>query len=759
MSSANSANETAVRDAYRCMDVFDDRLPPELRTSARMMVGTADMVLWVTPEGKFAFANPAALNRLGYSATELSELTIPDINPDVPSVDVFRSRYWSGLQRHSQRIYRLHHRDKAGSVYPVEIAAHLAVHEQFEVAFSIVRDMTEHDRVVDELEKLSQFRGDVLGVLGSIQGHWHLNVDSGAISIAPGVMRLLELNPDQTGIFEGGIDDLVQMIDAKDRTTFLKWVRLCGAGQKIVEGDCRMVKGNGRRLWVRHRMGISKNDEALTIVGTIHDIDRAKRGAAERRHLFDALVDRYAIGDLDSNRWESLSTTWPSEDKPANGKTRGMPLEEMFAESDHDRARHCFDTLRNRSGVTESTLLTRTSKGEVALRWDFVRPHPDEPRFFALMRKDFDGRQNVLAAIADAVPSTLYVYDVAKGRNVFVNQSIGETLGYTPAEVAGMGSGLMAEILHPDDSATVQQHHRRVATSTTSQTHEVEYRLRHRDGRYRLMHSCDRVFERDNSGQVQTIVGTATLLDDLETLKRYSTELERVNQELEQFVYVASHDLRQPLRGINNLAGFLEEDCADLLPGESRGHLESIRGRIERMENLLSDLLEFSRVGRSKIAIESFELRSIVDDATELLGADPQYSVLTEGDFGEVTTYRVPLQQIVRNLIGNAYKHRTRDNGHVIVRGTIDADSIRIEFEDNGPGIEPQFRERVFKMFQTLRVRDQVEGSGMGLALCEKWATVFGGKIEIDDYGPPGCRFVVTWPQKPLANQSVADNA
>ncbi len=230
------------------------------------------------------------------------------------------------------------------------------------------------------------------------------------------------------------------------------------------------------------------------------------------------------------------------------------------------------------------------------------------------------------------------------------------------------------------------------------------------------------------------------------TLKERSTALELANRELDQFAYVASHDLKAPMRAIDSLAGFLREDLGDDLPGDSQRHLDMMQGRIQRLEKLLDSLLEYSRAGRHRAPREVVDLRDLVEDAVDMVC--PQGTqVLYHGDFGRVSTWKTPLEQVVRNLVDNAFKH-SDDDGMVSVDCELRRDHVRIVVADNGPGIDPSYHERIFGMFQTLKPRDSVEGSGMGLAILKKLVDTYGGTIEVrsDPARAPGTEFVVCWP-------------
>ena len=229
-------------------------------------------------------------------------------------------------------------------------------------------------------------------------------------------------------------------------------------------------------------------------------------------------------------------------------------------------------------------------------------------------------------------------------------------------------------------------------------------------------------------------------------MEKQSAELARTNKELERFVYVASHDLKAPMRGIDNLATWIEQDLEGSLEEETRENLTLLRGRVQRMERLLDGLLDYSRVGHTATEAETIDTRELVTDIAELLALPDGFSVEMPDAMPVLTTEKVSLEQVLRNLINNAAKHHDRDHGCITVSGSGSNDNYEFSVEDDGPGIDPEFHERVFTMFQTLRPRDEVEGSGMGLALVKKEVELHGGKVRIRSYvGERGTTFHFTW--------------
>jgi signal transduction histidine kinase len=222
-------------------------------------------------------------------------------------------------------------------------------------------------------------------------------------------------------------------------------------------------------------------------------------------------------------------------------------------------------------------------------------------------------------------------------------------------------------------------------------------------------------------------------------------ELERSNRELDDFAYVASHDLKAPLQDVRNLADWIAEDAGAALPESSMRHVALLGDRVRRMERLLDDLLEYSRIGRTEGAREDVSVRDVLAEVVALVRPPEGFHVEMRGESPVVSTPRAALEKVMRNLVGNAIKHHDRTTGSVVVTAECVGERVVIRVTDDGPGIPREFHKRVFAMFQTLRPRDELEGSGMGLTFVKKAVEHYGGKVGVESDGR-GTTVVFDWP-------------
>ncbi|RMF27886.1 MAG: PAS domain S-box protein, partial [Cyanobacteria bacterium J083] len=212
-----------------------------------------------------------------------------------------------------------------------------------------------------------------------------------------------------------------------------------------------------------------------------------------------------------------------------------------------------------------------------------------------------------------------------------------------------------------------------------------------------------------------------------------TTTLEKRNQELDQFAYVASHDLKAPLRAIANLSAWIEEDLEDKLDEDTRHKMNLLRGRVHRLENLINGLLTYSRVGRLKSTPQEVDVQVMLGEIINSLDIPANFTINILGEMPTLVTELLPLQQVFTNLLSNAIKHsECGDDGKITIAVKELDDYYEFTVSDNGKGIEPQYHERIFTVFQTLEARDTKESTGIGLAIVKKAVENQGGKITIE---------------------------
>lgn len=233
-----------------------------------------------------------------------------------------------------------------------------------------------------------------------------------------------------------------------------------------------------------------------------------------------------------------------------------------------------------------------------------------------------------------------------------------------------------------------------------------------------------------------------------ERLATSNDGLQRANKELDQFAYVASHDLKAPLRGIANLSQWIEEDLGDSAPADLVEKTTLIRGRVQRLEALIDGILQYSRAGRVRLHIECVNVGALLTDVVELLAPPPEIDITIAPSMPSIMTERTPLQQVFMNLLGNAIKYNKRAGAKIDVSVIDKGDRYAFSVADNGPGIAAEYHERIFGIFQTLESRDRVEGTGIGLSVVKKTVELHGGSVIVNSALGKGATFTFEWPKE-----------
>ncbi len=233
-------------------------------------------------------------------------------------------------------------------------------------------------------------------------------------------------------------------------------------------------------------------------------------------------------------------------------------------------------------------------------------------------------------------------------------------------------------------------------------------------------------------------------------------ELTDTNQELADFAYIVSHDLKAPLRGINSLANWLVEDYSDKLGTEGKQLLDLMIGRTRRLGKLVDGILAYSRAGRNPASSETIDLNLIVRDTIDLLTPPPHITVEITTPLPQVTLEYYKAQQIFQNLISNAIKFMDKPIGRITITAAKECSDWHFTVADNGPGIDSRYFKKIFELFETLNNCNEAESTGVGLSLVKRIVESHGGAIWVESTVNAGTAFHFTLPfiqqspEKPL---------
>lgn len=224
-------------------------------------------------------------------------------------------------------------------------------------------------------------------------------------------------------------------------------------------------------------------------------------------------------------------------------------------------------------------------------------------------------------------------------------------------------------------------------------------------------------------------------------------ELESANEELKNFAYVVSHDLKAPLRAIGSLADWISTDQSERLDADGKEHLRLLIQRARRMDSLIDGILQYSRVGRVRETVVDVDVNQIVKEALAMLAPPPHVTVEIAPGLPVIRAERTRILQLFQNLLSNAIKYMDKPAGLIRIDCVAHDNDWEFSVSDNGPGIEPRHFKRIFQLFQTLAPKDRVESTGVGLALVKKIVELYGGRVWVESRPGAGSTFFLTLPR------------
>lgn len=238
------------------------------------------------------------------------------------------------------------------------------------------------------------------------------------------------------------------------------------------------------------------------------------------------------------------------------------------------------------------------------------------------------------------------------------------------------------------------------------------------------------------------------LIEEIQSLQKQLRQNAAVNEELKAFTYVASHDLKSPLRGLRSLTKWVIEDCEKIIPLESKGHLQRMLDKLDKMEALLDGLLQYSRVGHTQVTLEQVSMKEMISRILSLLPVPPDLTIKVAPTLPILLASPIMVQHVFQSLIDDAIKYR-KPNEPALIEITAQDKGKYYEFliKDNGLGIERAYHDKIFRMFQRLHNYDNIEGAGIGLALVKKILETEKGSIRVVSELGTGSEFIVSWPK------------
>ncbi|WP_319531856.1 CheR family methyltransferase [uncultured Cohaesibacter sp.] len=335
-----------------------------------------------------------------------------------------------------------------------------------------------------------------------------------------------------------------------------------------------------------------------------------------------------------------------------------------------------------------------------------------------------------------------------EGRIIEANGNWLDSLGYQRDEVIGKTryDFLTPESLQYADEVILPKYYEQ------GRVNSIPYQIYKKNGEVVDVEVSSTLVEGENgeTESLATIVDVSARVKAERELEAQNQELKKINENLNQFTHIISHDLASPLRAIQHTATWIEEDVNPQTRQEIQAHIDRLKDQITHLGSLISDLTDYSRAGSDIQDEETINLAAELKGIFEVIGQREGITLDVAGLGRSLKTHRAPIMLVFRNLIENAVKYHDKDEGLIRVKQSeLDDDFWSFSVSDDGPGIDPKYHEKILLPFRKLERKDKIPGNGMGLALVKKAIESLGGSIEIisDPETVPGTTFRFTWPK------------
>ena len=505
----------------------------------------------------------------------------------------------------------------------------------------------------------------------------------------------------------------------------------------------------------------------LDYVQTFTRLEKTTRSLDEEKTKIKSIVDHAIDGIVTINSTGYIQSFNPSaermfgyQEKDIINKNINLLMPESYHEK-HDvysyLRKYKRTQLKNIIGFNQEVVGLCKDGSTFPLDLGITEVQLDSETFFTAFVRDLSqqkrleneikSREQLFSTFVNAAPVMMWMLN-SDNKPILFNETWLSFTGHTlEQELAQDWSYLQ---IHPDDQDKVMRKYNEAITQQKS--FDQEYRLLRHDGVYRWIREVGVPHLENNTykGFIGICLDITQRKTDEQKLLDYTQELERSNTELEQFAYIASHDLQEPLRMVSSYTQLLERRYKDKLDDDANEFIGYAVDGANRMQTLIQDLLTFSRVGKNKQILKQVDITQVIKDI--ILGlqiAIEESNVLIDcsASFPKVMADHSQIQQLFQNLILNAIKYRKEGRQCKI---NIDCQKIdnmwQFSIKDNGIGIEPEYFERIFVIFKRLHSKEEYSGTGIGLAVCKRIVEGHGGQIWLESEFGSGSTFYFTMP-------------
>ncbi len=734
-----------------CAEIRRKQLEEELN---RLFNFAPDIICIIGVDGFYRRVNPIMCSILGYSETELLEnAAIIFVHPEDRKRTLVElellGKGEGSLYFENRQVTRLNEVKWLGwTASPATEEGHI---------FAVAKDITEKKQLEQLLEKTTNM---------ARVGSWELDLVNGRLWWSTMTRAIHEVDD----AFEPQLSTALTFYTEEDQPVITKLVDECVRNGTPFDEELRIRTARDQVRWVRAIGGGEFLDgRCIKLMGIFQDIHERKQAQeavvtalSERTTVLESIGDGFIT--LDRN-W--IVTYWNA----AAGRMLGTPSEEIVGKYVWDMYADAVETKfysEYHRAIEENVAVHFEEYYATVNKWFEIDAYPSAAGLAVYvrditLRRQADERllqsNERFERIAQATNDAIWDWDIVQDRLIW-GDGMRTVFGHVYDEGVTKIATCTAN-MHPDDVEAVMQSLYAVLQNPLENRWQYDYRYRRTNGSWAYVVDIGSVI-RDRKGKAIRMVGA---MQDITHRRQYEeslkvlndglqkslTELERSNKELEQFAYVASHDLQEPLRMVTSFLTQLERKYHDQLDEKAHTYIHFATDGAKRMRQIILDLLEYSRAGRSDSAKEDVDVDSVLMDVVILFERriEESNASVTWGPMPVIQTQRVPLRQLFQNLIGNALTYQAAENAPIVkIAATELASEWRFSVADNGIGISSDYFDKVFQIFQRLHNQEEYSGTGMGLAICKKIVDNLGGKIWLDSTEGEGTVFFFTIPKR-----------
>lgn len=720
----------------------------------RIFETVPDILCKVDFETSIKKINKAGSALLGYEEEELRNVEFYDL---VFEPDREKTRNFISKNEGENNSFDCEFRFKKKSGAVIWLTWSFKKYDDHGVYYAIAKDITH--------QKEQLFLIDSATNLARIGG-WELDLKTNEFYWSPMTRKIHGVGSE----FEVNLEKAINFFRKDVRNKVKQIINLSIETGESWDFEMPIIRTDGVECWVKC-IGkvLCKNGVPEKILGSIQDIHEKKIAQLEIEDLYiekNRILESISDAFFAVNR-EWTVTYWNNEAENVLGTKSsdivGKNLWDVYKDAvDLDFFHQYHKAMETGKVVNFEEYYPTLDK------WFDVTAYPSEDGL-AVYFKDISIKKisdekvrlsnERFEKVAKATSDVIYDWDLKKG-TLFQGEGFRELFGYDLDKLPN-NLNSWERYLHPDDADEVLKSLMNAISEKETNKWTIEYRYVKANGD--IAYIVDRgEFIRDANGTAIRMVGAMSDITERKRnekslqelnkeLKKHAKELSDSNAELEQFAYVASHDLQEPLRMVTSFLTQLEKNYKDILDERASNYIHFAVDGAKRMRQIILDLLDFSRVGKNLDNLQEIDLNELIDEVSRLYSnrINEKSAKIIRKQLPVIYSHKTAIFQIFQNLISNSIKYAKKNVPPVIV---ITAEEYKEVYQftvhDNGIGISKEYYEKVFILFQRLHGRDEYSGSGMGLSIVKKWIENLGGQIWLRSKEGEGTTFTFTIAKK-----------